>query len=123
MKKLPTILKLRILFIPYLLVFCEGLDTVLNGSAAGARHLNIKFKHVKRLSHHRHLMGYTVLHRLTDINDAWKANGIRGGHTRAYTITGLKPYKNYSVRALPYSFQAAGLLGPIMVLETKEDGK
>ena len=68
-------------------------------------------------------MGYTVLHRLTDVDDAWKANGMRGGWHRTYAIKGLKPYKNYSVRTMPYSFQAAGLTGPTIIGETKEDGK
>ena len=105
----------------YSLVFCEGLDTITNVTWAGTRHLDIKFNHVKDLSHH--LMGYTVLHRLTDIDDTWKANGMRGGWHRTYTIKHLKPYKNYSVRTLPYSFQAAGLIGPTIIAETKEDGK
>lgn len=111
------------MIILYLLVFCEGLDTVTNVTTEGVRHLDIYFNHVAGVNNHRHLMGYTVLHRLTDIDDTWKANGIRGGWTSKYTITGLKAYKNYSVRAMPYSFQAAGLIGPIIVLETKEDGK
>jgi len=107
----------------YTLVFCEGLDIITNVTGAESKHLDIKFNHVKDLSHHRHLMGYTVLHRLTDIDDTWKANGIRGGWDRSYKITGLKPYKNYSVRTMPYSFQAAGLIGPTVIVETKEDGK
>lgn len=107
----------------YSLVLCEGLDTITNRTWVGTRHLDINFNHVKGLSDHRHLMGYTVLHRLTDIDDTWKANGMRGGWFRSYTITDLKPYKNYSVRTMPYSFQAAGLIGPAIIVETKEDGK
>lgn len=107
----------------YSLVFCEGLEIITDVSGAGPKHLDIKFNHVKDVPHHRHLMGYTVLHRLTDIDDMWKANGIRGGWDRTYRITGLKPYKNYSLRTTPYSFQAAGLIGPNIVAETKEDGK
>ena len=105
------------------LVFCEGLDIITNVTLAETRHLDINFNHVKDVSHHRQLMGYNVLHRLTDIEDLWKANGIRGGHHRSYTIKGLEPYKNYSVRTMPYSFQAAGLIGPTIIVETKEDGK
>ncbi|XP_078350977.1 phosphatidylinositol phosphatase PTPRQ-like isoform X2 [Oculina patagonica] len=101
--------------------FCEGLDTVTNVTSEGVSKLDIYFNHVAGINHHQHLMGYTVLHRLTDIDDTWKANDIRGGHSRKYTITGLTAYKNYSVRTMPYSFQAAGLIGPIIVLETKED--
>ena len=107
----------------YSLVFCEGLDIITNVTGAGATHLDIKFNHVKGVTHHRHLMGYTVLYRLTDVDDTWKANDIRGGWYSTYKITGLKPYKNYSVRTMPYSFQAAGLTGPTIIAETKEDGK
>lgn len=112
-----------VLICTYSLVFCEGLDIITNLTWAGTKHLDIKFRHVKGVSDHRHLMGYTVLHRLTDYDDTWKANGMRGGWHRSYTITGLKPYKNYSVRTMPYSFQAAGLIGPTIIVETKEDGK
>ena len=67
-------------------------------------------------------MGYTVLHKKTDSNDSWKPHDVRGGWPHYYKISGLKPYTNYSVRVTPYSFQASGLLGPITILETAEEG-
>lgn len=106
----------------YLTVFCEGLNIVANSSDIGSRHLGISFNTVEKLNHHKHLMGYTVLHKKTDSNDPWKPHDVRGGWPHYYKITGLKPYTNYSVRVTPYSFQAAGLLGPITILETAEEG-
>ena len=67
-------------------------------------------------------MGYTVLHKKTLSNDPWTPHNVRGGWPHYCKVSGLKPYTNYSLRVTPYSFQAAGLIGPIAVLETLEDG-
>ena len=106
----------------FLLVFCEGLETVAQGISITSSGIEIKFNHVTGIDSHVDLMGYKVLYKRTDTNEWWRAVDIRGGY-RTRTISGLKPYKNYSIRVAPYSFRAGGLAGPIVINETKEDGR
>lgn len=107
----------------FLLVFCEGLEIVPQGISASPRSIEIKFDHVAGIDSHVDHMGYKVLYKRTDTDEWWQSLDIRGGWHRKWTVSGLRPHKNFSIRVAPYSFRGGGLAGPIAINETKEDGR